>query len=46
MGKDSQDDGLERLDRQLADGKDLAVGQNVEVSHYYLPDVVDARNID
>ena len=46
MGKDRQDNGLERLDRQLADGEHLAVGQNVEVCHDYLPDVVDARNID
>ena len=46
VGEDCQDDSLESLNGELADGQDLAVREDVEVCDYYLPDVVDTRNIN
>ena len=45
MCKDRQHNGLQSLDRELADGEDLAVREYVEVRHDNLPDIVDAGNI-
>ena len=46
IGEDLQNNGLKSFNRQLPYREHLTVGENVEVSHDDLPDVIDTRNID
>lgn len=46
VGKDLQNDSLQRLYGQLADGQHLAVRKDVKVRHNYLPEVVDPAHVD
>jgi len=43
--KDRQDNRLERLNSQQANGQHLAVGQDVKVGNHDFPKVVDSRYV-